>query len=220
MLFLDVRSRPRPEWARCLLEAFENPDVVLASSDLVVRGGHSWGSRVGQYHRFFRLEKYISEDVFRPYAPTCNLGVRRSELVAAAGFREFRSGADADLCWRIMGRRDRRFEFVPEVLMEWIPRDRLRDYFEQCYRYGNAHYSLWTSWSGEGAPQRKPLAYRTLVCRGVRFTIQAASAALVRRDRGKVVECLRGYGGLAYDFGYRRAAGGAFRGGSLLWKIE
>lgn len=211
VLFLDVRSRPRSDWARHLGAAFEQPAVALASSDLLVQGGRSWGARVGQEHRFFRRERYTRDDVFRTYAPTCNLAVRRAELVAVNGFKEIRSSADVDLCWRIMGDPGTRFEFLPEVLMEWVPRDRLRDYFEQSYRYGKAHYSLWTSWAEEGAPQRDPMAYRALLRRSLRLAVQMASAALVRRDRSKVVECLLGYGRLTYEFGYRRAAGAARR---------
>ena len=158
VLFLDLRSRPRPDWARRLVEAFEEPAVALASSDVLVTGGPSLGARVGKRHRFFRRERYTRDGLFRPYAPTCNLGVRRDALVAADGFREVRSSADMDLCWRILADPRKRLVSLPEVLMEWVARDRLRDYFEQCYRYGKAHQPLYAEWARARRARKAPFA--------------------------------------------------------------
>ncbi len=207
VLFLDIRSRPLPDWARRLGEAFADPEVALASSDVRVTGSSSLGARVGKRHRFFRRERYTRDGLFRPYAPTCNLGVRRDELVAADGFREVRSSADMDLCWRILADPSKRLESLPDVLMEWVARDRLRDYFEQCYRYGNAHRGLYEEWIAEGAPEKEPFAYMALFRQGVRLTGRAARAGLVRRDGSAVIDCLREGGRVVYELGYRNAGG-------------
>ncbi len=207
VLFLDIRSRPRREWAFLLGQALQEPSVALASSDVLVSGGQSLGARVGKRHRFFRKERYTRDGLFRPYAPTCNLGVRRDALVAVDGFREIRSSADMDLCWRILADPGKRLESLPEVLMEWVARDRLRDYFEQCYRYGKAHHSLYAAWAGEGGPVKAPLRYRRLVRLGLRLTSRAVRAGLVRHDGSEVIDCLREGGRLVYEIGYRNAAG-------------
>ncbi len=211
VLFLDVRSRPRPEWARRLTDAFEDPSVALASSDVRVTGNSSLGARVGRRHRFFRRERYTRDGLFRPYAPTCNLGVRREALVEAGGFREVRSSADMDLCWRILADPAKRLESATEALMEWVPRDRLRDYFEQCYRYGNAHQPLYAEWVEAGAPEKQPFGYLALSRTGVRLAGRMARAGLVRRDGSEVIDCLREGGRLVYELGYRRAAGSTTR---------
>lgn len=207
VLFLDVRSRPRPEWVQRLGDALAQPEVSLASSDVRVIGGSSLGSRVGQHHRFFRREVYTRDGLFRPYAPTCNLGARREALEAVGGFREVRSSADVDMCWRILADPRRQLVSLAEPLMEWVARDRLRDYFEQNYRYGKAHYSMYANWAAEGAPQKDVMPYREITRRGVRLGVRTARAGIVRRDGEEFVGCLREAGGLAYELGYRGASG-------------
>lgn len=215
VLFLDVRSRPRPGWARRLCQAFEDPAVALASSNVVIRGGESLGARAGERHQFFQREKYVERAFFRPYAPTCNLAVRRSDLEAVGGFEEVRSGGDADLCWRILRDEARRLDSIAEDLMDWVPRDRVRDYLGQNYRYGKSHHALRSAWADEGAVRSEPVAYGELVDRTLRITAQAARAALVRRDGREVVECLREGGRVAYQLGYRNAAGAERRAREL-----
>jgi cellulose synthase/poly-beta-1,6-N-acetylglucosamine synthase-like glycosyltransferase len=210
VLFLDVRSRPRPDWVLRLGEALEEPGVALVTSDVRVRGGSSLAERVGERHGFFQRERYEREDVFRPYAPTCNLGVRRNALVDVDGFKELRSTADMDLCWRILDDPGKRFRMLPEVLMEWVPRDRLRGYLEQCYRYGKAHHEIRRDWAASGIPERAALGYPTILRRLARRTARAGRAGLVR-DSEQVIESVRSIGRYAFELGYRRAAGAARR---------
>jgi cellulose synthase/poly-beta-1,6-N-acetylglucosamine synthase-like glycosyltransferase len=206
VLFLDVRSRPLPDWVLRVSEAFEEGGVALVTSDVRVRSGPSLAERVGARHGFFQRERYEREDVFRPYAPTCNLGVRRGALVEVGGFRELRSTADMDLCWRILDDPAKRFTLIPEVLMEWVPRDRVRDYLEQCYRYGKAHHAIRREWAGSGIPERAALGYPTILRRIARRTARAGWAG-VRRDSDQAAESVRSIGRYAFELGYRRAAG-------------
>jgi glycosyltransferase involved in cell wall biosynthesis len=205
VLFCDLRSRPRDAWARRTVELFADPSVALAGSEVRVRGGGSLGARAGERHQFFELRKYVEGGFFRPYLPTCNLAARREDLAAVDGFEEVRSGADADLCWRILDRPDRRLATVPEVLMDWVPRDRIRDYLEQNYRYGKSNYALRTAWRDRGAPQKPPLPRRLLARRALRTGVRTASAVSARR-RERVVELMREWARLAFQLGYRVAA--------------
>ena len=206
VLFLDVRSRPRPDWARRLAAAFADPSVAVAGSDVVTRGGSSVGARAGERHQFFRIEKYM-EGFYRPYFPTCNLAVRRADLVAVDGFRETRSGADADLCWRVLASPGRRLEAVPEVLMEWVPRDTVRGYLEQSYRYGRSNRRLRDGWRSAGAPRREPLAWWRLGPQVSRRALRL-SWARMRRDQDALVEQLGDASRLAFELGYRLAGRG------------
>jgi glycosyltransferase involved in cell wall biosynthesis len=205
ILFCDVRSRPRPDWARRTAGLFADPAVALAGSEVLVRGGESLGARAGERHQFFELRKYVEDGFFRPYLPTCNLAARRDDLEAVGGFEEVRSGADADLCWRILDRPDRRLATVPDVLMDWIARDRIRDYLEQSYRYGKSNYALRSAWQGRGAPQREPWPRRLLLRRGLGTAARTAAAALTRR-RERLLELMRDWANLAFQAGYRAAA--------------
>jgi len=205
IFFLDIRSRPRPDWAQRLAELFDDPTVALAGSDVLIRRGATLGARVSERQQFYKLEKYTTEAWFRPYFPTCNLAARRSEVEAVGGFKEIRSGADADLCWRILDRPGRRLETIPEVLMEWVPRETLRGYLEQNYRYGRSHCALRTMWRERGAPQSEPMSYPLLARRIAGVVVRGGVAAL-RRQGDEVLEELRKAGRFAYHVGYRRAA--------------
>ena len=206
ILFCDVRSRPRPEWARRTAGLFADPSVALGGSEVVIRGGSSLGARAGERHQFFQLHKYIENGFFRPYLPTCNLAARREDLAAVDGFEEVRSGADADLCWRILDRPDRRLATVPDVLMDWVARDRVRDYLEQSYRYGKSNYALRRSWQDRGAPQRTPWRRRLLLRRGLGLAARTIAAAATRRG-DRVLDLMRDWARLAFQLGYRVAAG-------------
>src|SRR5207248_1787323 len=82
----------------------------------------------------------------------------------------------ADLCWRILGDRDRQFAVVSEVLMEWVPRNRLIDLLEQYYRYGRSEHALRAMWEDDGAPQRPPLRARRLASQSAMLTSKLAAA--------------------------------------------
>jgi beta-1,4-mannosyltransferase len=205
VLFLDVRSRPRPSWARRLAEAFRDPGVALAGSDVRIVGGDSLAGRASERHDVFRLENYLDPPFFRPYLPTCNLAVRRDDLQAVGGFRERRSGADADLCWRILARPGRRLEGVRDVLMDWIPRDSLRDFLEQNFRYGRSNRALRREWQAEGAAVPAPRSWLHMGLRAVAIPALIGLGALRRRDDLVAANLVRA-AGLAYDAGYRVAA--------------
>jgi glycosyltransferase involved in cell wall biosynthesis len=205
LLFLDVRSRPRPEWAARLTALFEDASVALAGSDVVIRGGDSLGARAGERQQFYKLEKYTTDAWFRPYLPTCNLAARRSDLEAVGGFREIRSGADADFCWRVLDNSGRRLETMPDVLMEWVPRETLRGYVEQNYRYGRSQRALRREWADRGAPPAVGMSYPLLARRIAGVTVRSALAAVRRRDDELLDQIVRG-GRFAYHVGYRREA--------------
>jgi glycosyltransferase involved in cell wall biosynthesis len=204
VLFCDLRSRPRPEWARRIAELFEDPSVAVAGSEVLVSGGDSLAARAGERHQFFELRKYIEEPVVRPYFPTCNLAVRRADLEAVGGFEEIRSGADAILCWRILDRPGRRLAAVREVLMDWIPRDRIRGYLEQNYRYGKSHHAFRTGWRGESVSERRPLSHLMLARRATGATVRSAGAA-IGGDAERRLELLRHWGWISYELGLRVA---------------
>ena len=205
VLFLDVRSRPRPAWARRLAEAFRDPGVALAGSDVRIVGGESLAGRASERHDVFRLENYLDPPFFRPYLPTCNLAVRRDDLLAVGGFRERRSGADADLCWRILARPGRRLEGVRDVLMDWIPRESVREFLEQNFRYGKSNRALRREWQAEGAAVPAPRSWLHMGLRALAIPALIGLGALRRRDDLVAANLVRA-AGLAYDAGYRVAA--------------
>jgi len=216
VLFLDARSRPRPDWAVRLVAEFADPGVALAGSEVQVTPGESLGARASYDQQFYRLRNYLVRPFFLPYLPTCNLAVRRTDLEAVDGFSEVRSGGDADLCWKVLQRPDRLLAAVDEVLLDWIPRDRARDYLEQNYRYGKSNHQLRLDWSTAGAPVVPPAPILQLarVAAGVAVRLVAS---VVRRDEEVTAKYLTWAAGTAFDLGYlvassrHRAAAAASR---------
>jgi glycosyltransferase involved in cell wall biosynthesis len=205
ILFLDVRSRPSPGWVDALLRPFRDPGVAITGSDVEVRRGHRLGAQAAHAQQSFLTTYYVERPFFRPYLPTCNLGVRRADLEAVGGFDEVRSGADADLCWRILDQPGRRLEVVPGVLMEWVPREGAVDYLRQNHRYGRSNYALRARWSSAGAPAREPVS-RAVLTRRTSVAAARLLLAMGLRHHDRVIELVRHAAGLANEAGYAAAA--------------
>ena len=204
VLFLDARSRPRPEWSRALLTPFADHDVALVGSEVEVSNGAALGARASHAQQFYRLRNYLARPFFMPYLPTCNLAVRRRDLAVVQGFGEVRSGGDADFCWRVLSQPGRRLEAVDEVLMDWIPRDRARDYLEQNYRYGGSNHQLRSEWSDRGAAPATPVGHLRLAKRLASVSLRLAAARARHDDEGSITY-LTHAAGLCFDVGYRIA---------------
>jgi len=202
VLFLDARSRPTPAWAGALAAAFDDPSVALAGSDTIVERGAGWGARAAHAQQSFRTTYYVEHPSFRPYLPTCNLAVARRDLETVGGFGEVRSGADADLCWRVLRDERRRLVVVPGELMTWIPRASARAYLAQNLRYGRSNHALRTAW---GAPPRAALTPLVLGRRMARTAVRLAGAAITRDD-DRIVDLVREAAWLANELGYASAA--------------
>ncbi|WP_432544883.1 glycosyltransferase [Kineococcus sp. SYSU DK002] len=211
VLFLDARSRPRPDWVRRTLERFDDEQVGIVGSDTVVLGGTSLAERASEVQQFSRLDKYVAKPFFLPYLPTCNLAVRRTDFDAVEGFSTVRSGGDADLCWRLQVATGHRLDVVPDVLMEWVPRDEARQLLEQNYRYGKSHHALRCDWSRRGLDVVPPLPAWRLAARTGKALLRFGVA--LPRGRGAQAERFVALAGACFDWGYwnahRRSRGGS-----------
>jgi cellulose synthase/poly-beta-1,6-N-acetylglucosamine synthase-like glycosyltransferase len=205
VLFADTRSRPEPSWSRRLVELFDDERVALAGTETVVVAGTSSASRAAAAQQMFAVVNYVDRPWFRPYLPTCNLAVRRSDLERVGGFDEQRSGGDADLCWRITDEPGRELRVLREPLMRWVPRERLREHLEQTYRYGRSNYRLRRAWADRGAPQAVPPPVPVLA-RSAGLLPLRLGWALLRRRPERVAGLTVEMGHLAHSLGTRRAA--------------
>lgn len=203
VFFLDARSRPRPDWVRRTLERFADGEVGIVGSDTLVLGGSSLAERASEVQQFSRLDKYVEKPFFLPYLPTCNLAVRRADFDAVQGFSTVRSGGDADLCWRVQVATGHRLDVVPDVLMEWVPRDEARQLLEQNYRYGKSHHGLRSDWSGRGLDVVPPLPAWRLAARTGKAVLRFGAA--VPRGRDAQAERFVALAGACFDWGYRNA---------------
>lgn len=144
LLFVDGRSRPLPGLLSSHRELHAEPGVALSCTGTRTRTGPTLAARVAAGQQPFSLDSYIGVRGRLDYFPTANLGVSAAAFRTVGGFHAMRSGADADLCWRIQQSSLGRLAVDTDELMEWEPRDSFRDLAGQWYRYGqSAAYLEW-----------------------------------------------------------------------------
>jgi glycosyltransferase involved in cell wall biosynthesis len=185
LIFFDMRSRALPGWLEAHRGMLSEAGTALSATDVRVLGGPSMAERISALQQAFRLSIYV-DGPRTPYFPTCNLGVQRSAFVAVGGFSDVRSGADADLCWRIQHTGLGRLATRPDTLVEWQPRSSLSAVFEQSYRYGRGHRALTAEYrtaadttEGKVVAKRRRNSYvRGLIRQGARPTDLAMLAVL------------------------------------------
>jgi glycosyltransferase involved in cell wall biosynthesis len=138
LLFVDGRCRALPGLLAAHRRMLTDPGVALTCTETLTVSGPTAAQRLAARQQPFSLAGKIGVDGRLDFFPTANLGVRRSAFLGVGGFRAMRSGADADLCWRVQKADLGRLAADPTVLMEWVPRAALRDLLEQWYRYGKS----------------------------------------------------------------------------------
>lgn len=136
LLFIDARCRASMGLIDAHRKLLADPSVSLSCTDGVVLSGATMAERVSAVQQRFRLGAVVGVRTRLDYYPTANLGVRKSAYDAVGGFRSMRSGGDADLCWRIQLAGSGTLAADPRTLMQWQPRESMRDLISQIYRYG------------------------------------------------------------------------------------
>ena len=137
LLFVDARCRARPGLLDAHRALLARDGVALSCTDVAVAEHRSLAGRVAWAQDSFRVAKKIHGS-FLDFYPTANLGVTREAFDAVGGFRAIRSGADADLCWRVQRSGCGEIMADARELMTWEPRDRVLALVEQNYRYGRS----------------------------------------------------------------------------------
>ena len=153
LIFIDGRCRPLPGLLDSHRALLARDGVALSCTDVRTLSGDSLAARIAAIQQPFSLTGYVGVPGRLDFFPTANLGVIRSAFVAVGGFREMRSGADADLCWRIQQAGLGSLAADPTVHMEWAPRSTMRSLLEQWNRYGRSTaYLEWVH------PEQSPTA--------------------------------------------------------------
>jgi glycosyltransferase involved in cell wall biosynthesis len=144
LLFIDGRSRALPGLIASHKELLSRSGIALSCTETRTRTGPTVAERISAKRQPFQLSGYVGLGTRLDYFPTCNLGVRTEAYTAVGGFRNMRSGGDADLCWRIQKADLGGMAADHRVLMEWVPRTSIQSVWEQWYRYGkSSRYLQW-----------------------------------------------------------------------------
>ena len=134
---------------------------------------------------------------FLPFAPTGNLGLRRSAFEAVGGFQRLSgSGSDVDLSWRLL-LAGYPLHFVPEAVIHYRYRESVGATLRQSMFYAEAHPFLYSRFGRHGMP-RPPLRdaareVRRLAKLGIRLPdLSSRRREQWLRDVGNFLGRLRG----------------------------
>ncbi|BBZ08117.1 hypothetical protein MDOR_22860 [Mycolicibacterium doricum] len=204
LLFTDARCRPLPGLLEAHRTLQRQPGVALSCTNVRTLSGPTLAAKLAAGMQPFMLPRgggamkaTIGMVPPRPdYYPTANLGMDRVAFATVGGFRSMRGGGDTDICWRIQEQSLGTIATDTRVLMEWEPRNSMRDLASQWKRYGHSNaYMRWVHRNdddaslGDASPRRhSPMeAWATLRAELRRPPAELAATALV---------------GVAFQYGY------------------
>jgi GT2 family glycosyltransferase len=150
LLFTDADCRLHPNWvqemAKPLLENTHYPLAAVGGKTVSVFKGEKpnlWEKYLDQLFDFWEADRLNAFPAFLPWAPTCNLAVKKEIFESLGGFDEnWKSAAyDVDLCWRLilcgftLG-------YSPKAEAHHLRRSSLRALLRQMENYAFYNYSL------------------------------------------------------------------------------
>ncbi len=217
VVFTDADCAPEPDWLVEIARVFENGDVVVACGEILAAPPTTFIERysaraglLGQSHALGHR--------FRPFAQTANAAFRRDALQAVGLFdASFRSGGDADLCWRIGARFGAAPLLVPGARVRHRHRTSLGSLWRQFARYGSSDVALFRKYRGELRPSVAKAGADFL---RIVFALPLSVLGILRMPRegllGPAAPLLRAFRSLARRWGqvrewFRPAPGGQSR---------
>lgn len=173
LLFCDADDVVDARWIDAMATAMDGADLVAGMGEASQHPeSHRWSGPPRPPQSQFR---------FLPWQKSANLGFRREVFTAIGGFDENRlSGEDADICWRAQ-LAGYRFAFVPDAMVVYRERGRLRDGIVRQFGFGRAAPGLYGDFISWGAP---PPDLQWLVSGSLRHLL-AAPRALLRNHGGR-----------------------------------
>ena len=141
IVFTDVRNRADAGWLEALVAPLADERVAVTGGDVRIGGDDRLA------HQLARRQSHVDPrpllaDGYLPFVTTSSMAVRRRALEAVGGFEVRRSGADADLCWRIQESGEGTVVLAPGSTMVCEPRSSVLDVWRQWQRYARAYVEV------------------------------------------------------------------------------
>ncbi len=196
IVFTDVRNRAEPGWLGALVERLDDPAVAVAGGHVAIGGDDRLAHRLARRQSHVDPMPLLADD-FLPFVTTSSMAVRRAALDAVGGFEERRSGADADLCWRIQQAGCGAVVLAPDSRMVCEPRSSIPDIWRQWRRYAEAYVEV-RSGHGDDAGalgNARPIGPK----------LRAAVRRTIQQPRDLPLELVDAVRWTGYEIAYRRA---------------
>lgn len=196
LLFVDARCRALPGLLDSHRAQLREPGTALSCTAVRTMSGPTLAARVAAAQQPFALAGKVGVVGRLDFYPTANLGIRRTAFDAVNGFRSMRSGADADICWRVQQTSVGKMSWDSAELMEWEPRSAMSDLMSQWFRYGKS--TAYLEWVFPEQSTATSLPERS-VLDGVMDRFRRSHP---RREAGPVVRCAALGVSVAWKVGY------------------
>lgn len=142
--FIDSDAWPEHDWLRNAVPYFKDDNVAAVCGPAVTPfkdnrkqlvSGLIYSSHLVSGNTTYRYTYHALRDV--DDYPSCNLFVRRSDLINAGGFpEEYWPGEDTVLCLKLTKELGKRIIYVPNVVVNHHRRPIYRSHLRQVYSYG------------------------------------------------------------------------------------
>lgn len=137
LLFCDADDEVATRWVPAMLEALDGGSAVVSGPleyQLLNHPKNVW--------RTDASTELPSKMQHLPFAPSCNIGIRKSTFEDIGGWDEsLLAGEDADLSWRLQYA-GHRIAFSEEATVHYRLREAIRDTFRQSRSYGTGDRAL------------------------------------------------------------------------------
>jgi len=181
ILFLDQDDEVAQGWLAAMGEALLRHDFVACRID-AEKLNEPWMQKSRGYPQKDGLQEY-KYPPFLPHAMGCTLGIRKTLHEAVGGLDETYSTLDdTDYCWRIQ-LAGTRLNFVPNAVLHYRYRSRLKDIFRQGLEYSEENVKIYKNYLHLGMPKLEWKA-------GVNKWRLLVKLSFKIRDKGDMAKCL------------------------------
>ena len=150
LAFCDADDEVAAGWVSAMGEALSQHDFVAGKREYT-KLNEPWTLT---YRPLTQVDKLLtSHPPYLPHASSSNLGIKRSIHEAVGGFDEtLLKVQDTDYCWRVQ-LAGIKLHFVPEAVVHYRLRDRLRAIYRQARLAGEYNVLLYKKYKALGMPK-------------------------------------------------------------------
>lgn len=150
LLFLDDDDVVNPGYLEAMSDALDHDEIVAARIDVDSLNPASLTNRWGD----MQSDGPMNYHAFLPWVIGGALGVRRENFLEVGGFdSDFLVGEDTDFCWRILLRGSAEVGFVPDAVLSYRLRSRVRQAFHQARRWAFWDVAIYRRYRELGMPR-------------------------------------------------------------------
>jgi glycosyltransferase involved in cell wall biosynthesis len=203
LVFIDADDVVAPGWLAAMGQALREHDFVAGRRDYE-RLNDVW------VRNSFAEAEGIEQHAYLPFAPSCNLGIRRHLHDAVDGYDEgMLAVEDLDYCWKIQEKTGANLWYVPQAVVHFRLRRTYKAMFLRAWHEATFEMALYQKHREHGMPA--PCSWRTFAWFLRDVARDVVSLRLASREaRGRMLVRL-GWrcgqlNGLVKFFGIRRGA--------------